>query len=574
MFKYIVMAFLLWLPFSSMAAPVPVNEAFKLELNVSENAQVVAHWTIAPNAYLYQSRLKFPEAISVQLPEGEKHQDADFGEQIIYKKALTVPFAFKEGNVKTVNVPIEIRYQGCSTEGFCYPPQTKQFVVQFENGRPISIDKPTVAAQSVTAQTAVSSVSAAPALPSFLNTNNTFLLFLGAFALGVVLCFTPCVLPMVPMLSTLIVGKKNLKTSKAFSLSIVYVVSMSCTYAIAGISAALLGQRIQTAFQSPWILATFASLFIILGLELAGYLHISMPSAIKSKAFDLQSKSQAGTFLGAIAMGILATLVASPCVSAPLMGVLGYITQTGDVLVGGLTLFAIGLGMGTPLVIAGTLGGKYLPKAGRWMQVINELFAILLFGFAIWIIERFAPAILIMPLWGVLCVYIAYKMGTFNLKLSGLLPRAGVVFIVAAGFIALSQTPLMSFNKVDVSSLLAFNTLTSLPALETALQEAKQKQQPTVVEFYADWCTSCKKMEKHTIHQAQVQAQLKNWHRVKANVTGNTQNEQDLLKQFNLIGPPSVLFFDKEGVEQPHLRLTGEVSPDQLIEHLKKLENI
>lgn len=576
-FCILVSIFALLCSFSSLAH-LPIQEAFKLELK-ADNTQVVAHWTIAPGTYLYQSRLKFNTSSDIritasQLPPGEIYQDVDFGEQIIYKKDLKIPLQFSNISNVNVQVPVEIRYQGCSQEGFCYPPQTQKFTVELNKGEIIKVS-PVLQGMASLESIKPSQASTNPAfLPSLFHSSNTWMMFLGAFAIGVVLCFTPCVLPMVPMLSALIIGKKNIQTFKAFSLSSVYVLSMSTTYAIAGISAAILGQRIQTAFQSPWVLFAFAALFVILGLELAGHLSIRFPDFIKSRAYQLQNKSEAGTYLGAVAMGVLATLVASPCVSAPLMGVLAYITQTGDVVVGGLTLFAIGLGMGTPLVIAATLGGKYLPKTGRWMQVINECFAILLFAFAIWILERFIPAMFILPLWAILCLYVAYKLGSFNLKLSGLMPRFGMLFVVASAVLLLNQTPFDMYNrKAGMPSLLAFNTLSSLPALENAIEEAKQKNQPTVVEFYADWCTSCKKMEKQTLNQSMVQTQLKNWNRVKANITGNTQNEQALLNQFNLVGPPSILFFDKDGVEQPHLRLTGEVSPDKLIEHLKKIEN-
>lgn len=570
---FLCLPILLGLSFSSLAL-TPAHEAFRLDLK-AEATQVVAHWTIAPGTYLYQSRLKFntpedaPRLAPVKLPIGESHHDADLGDYIIYKKALSVPLEFQNALPSSLaQIPLEIRYQGCSEEGFCYPPTTQKYTIRLQNGHISSIESSTLKPLHATQPHAQTPTPVPP--PSLLNTSNKFLLFFGAFALGMVLCFTPCVLPMVPMLSTLIVGKKNLKTFRAFSLSAVYVLSMSLTYAIAGVSAALLGQRIQTAFQSPWVLSAFAGLFIILGLELAGHLNIHMPDFIKSRLYQLQTKSQAGTFLGAIALGILATLVASPCVSAPLMGVLGYITQTGDILFGGLSLFGIGLGMGTPLVIAGTLGGKYLPKTGHWMQLINEIFAVVLFGFAIWILERFIPAFLVIPLWAILCLYIAYKMGGFNLKRAGLLPRVGMLFVAASAFLLFNASPFMSHSGSS-SNLLAFNHLSSLSELEKTLAEAKGKGQPTIVEFYADWCTSCKKMEKHTISQAAVQTQLKDWHRVKANVTGNTHNEQALLSQFNLVGPPSILFFDKDGVEQPQLRLTGEVAPSQLIEHLKKM---
>lgn len=579
--NFILYIFLLL--FSLPSAASPADKAFALDLQVKPT-HLIAHWTIAPGNYLYQSKVQFKtlntEATMtpVQFPTGENHQDPDLGNQIIYKDSLTldVNLAFIKPNL--TELPLTVHYQGCSEQGFCYPPQVKNFSVQLNQGvitdiKPI--DPLNTRLNELTEQ--VNPTLAAPAIPTLFNipfnTHNIFTLFLGCFALGLVLCFTPCVLPMVPMLSTLIIGKQNLKTKKAFALSTVYVLSMSLTYAIAGISAALLGQRIQTAFQSPWVLSAFAGLFVILGLELAGHLNISLPDAIKSRLYNLQTKSNSGTFLGAMALGVLATLVASPCVSAPLMGILGYVTQTGNVVVGGLSLFAIGLGMGTPLIIAGTLGGKYLPKTGRWMQLINEGFAILLFGFAIWILDRFVAQIIIIPLWALLCLYVAYKMGSFNLKLSGIMPRMGMLFVVAAGFLALTLSPYgMPLTEEPSEPTHAFNTVSSLAGLQKTLTEAKNDQQPTLVEFYADWCVSCKKMEKHTLSHSDVQTQLKNWNLVKANVTQNTTNEQLLLKQFQIMGPPSILFFDKNGIEQPQLRLTGEVDPAQLIEHLKKIE--
>lgn len=573
--------------FATQAIP-SVEQAFALELQANKN-ELSAHWSIAPNTYLYQSKIEFQTPNNTILepiifPTGESHSDPDFGEQIIYKNQLDLNVKLKTISKKTTQMPLSVRYQGCSSAGFCYPPKTKNFVMHIENGALISIHKADAnlasgASFMISNSAAPASVAPAPvAVPALFNTQNVFTLFFGCFVLGVVLCFTPCVLPMVPMLSTLIVGKKNLKTFRAFSLSSIYVLSMSFTYAIAGVIAAMLGQRIQTLFQSPWVLSAFATLFVILGLELAGHLSISLPDFIKSRLYQLQTKSTSGTFLGAIALGVLATLVASPCVSAPLMGVLGYITQTGNLLVGGLSLFAIGLGMGTPLIIAGTLGGKYLPKAGRWMELINYSFAVLLFAFAIWIVERFLPAFIILPLWALLCLYVAYKMGSFHTKISGIMPRVGVLFIVYSGFLIFGTLqgatdpfkPLMLANKA--SEHLAFNTLSSVSALDQTLETAKKNQQPTIVEFYADWCVSCKKMEKNTLHHPGVQAQLKNWHLVQANVTQNSENEQALLKKFELIGPPSILFFDKNGNEHVHLRLTGEVDAEKFIEHLKKVQ--
>lgn len=567
------------LPFSSFASMnAPADKAFTLALE-AKPTHIVAHWTIAPGTYLYQAKLQFktPESeatlAEVTLPKGMLHSNPDLRTEIIYKNSLTTDLnlAFIKPNL--TDLPLTIHYQGCSEQGFCYPPQVKNFNVKLDKG----VITQVYPVDHTPVKEFAQKMEPAPVTPSMgllntaFNTQNIFTLFLGCFALGLVLCFTPCVLPMVPMLSTLIIGKQNLKTKKAFSLSAVYVLSMSLTYAIAGISAALLGQRIQTAFQSPWVLSAFAGLFVLLGLELAGHLRVSMPDFIKSRLYHLQTKSNSGTFLGAAALGILATLVASPCVSAPLMGVLGYITQTGNVVVGGLSLFAIGLGMGTPLIIAGTLGGKYLPKTGRWMQLINEIFAVSLFAFAIWILDRFAAPFIIMSLWALLSLYVAYKLGSFDLKRSGLMPRLGMLFIIGSGFMVLSLSPYGISLTQPTTQLHAFNTISSLDALEQKLQAAKG-QQPTLVEFYADWCTSCKKMEKHTLGQSDVQAQLKNWNLVKANVTQNTNNEQQLLKQFELMGPPSILFFDKEGNEQPHLRLNGEVDPAKLIEHLKKIE--
>jgi len=583
--------------------PPTSDTAFELTLAIEKN-NLIAHWSIKPDTYLYQSRLKInipqinnpqadssdhlsntaPQLLALSFPKGEAYQDADFGEQLIYKNQLDLPLAFNLSNHGNASIPLSISYQGCATSGFCYPPKVKHFIVHFQNGRPISVEKTNAVEPFKTANTIKPDSVQHPLphfLPQFFNTHNTLTLFLGAFLVGIVLCFTPCVLPMVPMLSTLIIGKQNLKTWRAFGLSSVYVLSMSITYAIGGIIAALLGQRIQTAFQSPWILSAFAGLFVILGLELAGHLSIAMPDFIKSRLYQLQNKPQSGTFLGAMALGVLATLVASPCVSAPLMGVLGYITQTGNLIIGGLTLFAIGLGMGTPLIIAGTLGGKYLPKVGQFMQNINYIFRICFFAFAIWILERFLPTFISLPLWAILCLYIAYRMGCFNIKMSGVMPRVGMLFVVYAGVLLLGTfqgatdplQPLAFQHAIPPSaSHLAFNKLSSVLALEQNLNTAHQNQQPTMVEFYADWCTTCKKMEKHTLNHPEVKAQLKNWHLVQANVTANELDEQALLKKFQLVGPPSILFFDKDGNEQTHLRLTGEVKPEQVIEHLKKVQ--
>jgi len=329
---------------------------------------------------------------------------------------------------------------------------------------------------------------------------------------------------MIPILGAIIMGSKKLSTSKAFGLSLCYVLSMAFTYAIAGIVAALLGKNLQAFLQKPGVILSFAALFIYLGLVQLGIGHIALPQSWQTRVSSWQSKQSGGTYLSTIIMGILATLIASPCVTPPLITALSYISQTGNVLLGGSALFILGLGIGTPLLIVGTVGGKYLPKSGPWMVWVSKCFAILMFGLSLWLIDRVYP-------------------------LGNLIPG----------------------RQAHHSETLHFQVIHTIDELNKLQNAAIKMGQPLLLDFYADWCVSCRYLEQTVFPDPRVQSQLTGWILIRANITAYDKENQALLKKFDLVGPPAILFFDKKGIELTNYRVIGEITPAEFSAQLEQI---
>jgi thiol:disulfide interchange protein DsbD len=404
--------------------------------------------------------------------------------------------------------------------------------------------------------------------------SNRFLALLSFFGFGLLLAFTPCVFPMIPILSGIIAGSgENISTRRAFVLSVVYVLATCVVFTIAGVIAGLAGANLQAAFQKPWILVSFAILFVLLALSMFGFYELQLPSSFQSKIADISNRQKGGSLIGVAIMGLLSALIVGPCVAPPLAAAVLYISQTRDPVFGGLALFVLSLGMGAPLVVFGTAAGRFLPRAGAWMDAVKAVFGVLFLGLAIWMLARILDAVWIMLMTGALAIASAVYLGALERLPEGasgwrrLWKALGIVLLVAGAAEILGAAaggrdvtqPLagvVAGAGKSEGNALAFRTIKSVDDLDRALAAAKAAKQPVMLDFYADWCVSCKEMEKFTFSQAPVQKALEGFVLLKADVTANDDADQALLERFNLFGPPATIFF-ADGAERRALRLIG-----------------
>ncbi|HKE49478.1 MAG TPA: protein-disulfide reductase DsbD, partial [Rhodanobacteraceae bacterium] len=490
----------------------------------------------------------------------------------------------------------EAEYQGCQENGICYPVMTKA----------VSVEMPAATAQELAAAKLPSPApggAASPAsgrgestggqseeqaLAANLSSGNRWLALLSFFGFGLLLAFTPCVFPMIPILSGIIAGSgENISTQRAFVLSVVYVLATCVIFTLAGVIAGVAGANLQAAFQKPWILWSFAILFVLLSLSMFGFYELQLPSAWQSKIADISNKQKGGSLIGVAVMGLLSALIVGPCVAPPLAAAVLYISQTHDPVFGGLALFVLSLGMGAPLVVFGTAAGKFLPRAGAWMDAVKGVFGVLFLGLAIWMLARILDAFWIMLMSGALLIASAVYLGALERLPDGasgwrrLWKALGIVLLVAgaaeivgaaAGGRDVTQplAGVFARNGEPAEKVLAFKTIKSSEDLDRVLEGALKAGKPVILDFYADWCVSCKEMEKFTFSRADVQQALSGFILLKADVTANDETDQALLKRFALFGPPATIFFS-HGDEQRPLRLIGFEKAEDFIARIGKL---
>ncbi len=587
-------------PLSNILPKVlPLDEAFNFKLTHEEKA-LQAKWEIAPLCYIYQKSLTINAVSSEgesypllqgQLPEAANIDDPYFGRQAIYRHSLNIelPLSTQLLSQDKATYTIQVEFQGCSESGFCYPPTTKNFELQIKEHKIISIfptmesphnqkQKPPVNANENEPAPAVADLTDSGEKRGFFASVATF------YVIGLLLTFTPCVLPMIPILAGVIVGQKHLNTRKAFWLSLSYVLSMAFTYALAGVVVATLGKNLQASLQHPGVLISFSLLFAFLAVVQLGWIRLTLPHHLRLKDIlhTLHAKQESGTYIGAAMMGVLATLVSSPCVTAPLIGALGYISHSGDIVLGASALLAMGLGMGTFLLAMGTLGGKFLPKSGPWMHHVNQAFAIIMFGLSLFLFDRVFHGPWVLILWGGLCLFIAWCMNTFKSK-TGWSGRIGMIFVFYAALLFWGATkgeqdPLkvLTFNPWSngehKTASLVFEPSNTPSAFKASQTQAKQQARPLMLVFYANWCISCKHLERKVFDSHSVQEQLKDWQLVRADITDYNEASQQFLKKFDLIGPPAVLFFAKDGRELTKYRIVGEVSEKEFLAQLERMK--
>jgi thiol:disulfide interchange protein DsbD len=597
LFPFVLIVGLLMAPWTPANSAADTNEqeyldperAFVLSLEVKDPRTLVARWDIAEGYHLYRDKFAFnlshPDVAlgRVEVPAGEVKEDPSFGRVEILTGALEVMLPLERGTAEAVSTELSLRYQGCAKAGLCYPPIKKKLPVHLLAVSEDQITSLKAAADAELSET--DQLARRMARDSLWMTLASFLGF------GLLLSFTPCVLPMVPILSGIIAGRaEGLTTRRAFTLSLVFVLSAAVTYAVFGVFAALAGQNIQVMFQNHWVLGSFAGLFVLLALSMFGVFKLQLPSGWLTRVSAASDRQRGGTLGGVAGMGALSALIVGPCVAPPLAGALLYIGQSGDVWLGGLALFALGVGMGLPLLVVGASAGSLLPKAGVWMQSVQNVFGVLLLGVAIWLLDRVLPAPVIVLLWGLLLIVSAIYLGAVDAletaASSGrrlakglgiaMLIYGGALTVGAAGGATSALQPLAQLSAAGrmPRADLQFTEVKGSDGLEAAVRQAQAAGKLAVVDVYADWCVECKELEHNTFTDRSVQQSLADLALFKVDVTANDERDRELLKALELYGPPAILFYRASEREERAHRVVGYLEPDAFRRHVEKVKSL
>lgn len=558
-------------------------------VSINQNGQHIRiDFTVAPNYYLYKTRTKYEftpaQTFDVDLPKADIKNDPNFGEMEVYHQDFAANLQIKE----PINAPINLKitYQGCSEKGLCYAPQHKSFTITAANASSASNTTPNAALATDSDDASTSDSQAA----NLLKSGKWWLIILGFFTAGLLLAFTPCVFPMIPILSSIIIGKNaHVSRLHAFNLSLAYTLGMCLTYTLAGIAAGLSGQMLSSALQTPWALGFGAFIFTVLALSMFGFYELKLPSSMENGLMNLSRRIKGGRFFSDFLMGALSALIISPCVAAPLAGALLYISKTNDVVLGGVALFSLSVGMGTPLLLIGASAGTLLPKVGSWMNAVRNLFGVLMLAVAIWLISPVIPMQIQLALWAALLIVPAIYMHALDSLPANAKPALkfwkgiGVMMVVIGlamliGALSNAKSPLQplsglvaSSNKEDSHNNLNFQKIKSTAELESALKNASGK--PVMLDFYADWCVACKELEQFTFSDARVQSALKDTVLLQADVTNNTEDDKALMQKFNIFGPPGIIFFNANANEQTHLKVVGYKDAEAFLQILDQRDS-
>ena len=548
---------------------LPVHEAFRLSLVDATPERIQLRFVGAEGYYLYRHRFQFKaDDASViigeaQLPEGVQKTDEYFGEIEAYYGVLDINLPVQNPDNRPFT--LQVGYQGCADKGLCYPPETQSF---------------RIAADGTPAAAGTSSDSDTTDTLSWRSVALFFLAGLG-------LTFTPCVLPMLPILSGVVLRGQT-GGMRSFLLSLAYVLPMAGGFALLGALMGVFGAELnlQARLQSPWILVPFAFFFVLFALAMFGLFELRLPQFLSSRLDRLAGNAKGGSFMGAALLGTVSSLLVSPCVSAPLAGALLYISASGDALGGGLKLFALGLGMGAPLVVFATGGGALLPKSGPWMLTVRNVFGVLLLAVAVWMLERVLPGSLALALWGLLAAGAALFLGTLEFtsktprqKLAQLLGLVLLVYALAAwvgalqgGSDPLRPLPRATLAAGSTAEAEGWHTLSTPAALDAQLLAARAAGQPLMLDWYADWCISCKVIEREVFADPLIAPRLADYRLIRFDITDSNAEQRALLDRYKLFGPPAVLFFDGAGQEMNEIRVVGEITARQFTERLDRAE--
>ena len=543
------------------------DDAFKVSLSYPSNNQLVVTWDIEKNYYLYVGMIDFSlidtnknNILKVELPQGIKKNDEFFGEVDIYKGRVSADIFFAKP-IDTLK--LQVMYQGCAEAGLCYPPIKKTYDLD---------SKTSTVGYFLQTSTGADQITISKQLYDKSILVNILLFFIG----GLLLAFTPCVFPMIPILTGLIVGQgSNINSKQAFMLSLTYVISMAFAYSVLGIIVALSGANIQASLQSPIVIYTFATLFIILSFGMLGIFSIEMPRKVKNFLITKSNKAEAGNYLGVGIMGVLSALIVGPCVTAPLIGALIYIASSGDIILGGSALFAMGLGMGTPLLILGTSASKLMKTIGIYLPLINKFFGFLFLIVAVWLLERINSIQISAIAWSLLALVTLFvllysKDITMNKHLRMLASFILSIYIILQ-IVGINKNshynPAISFVKVEQS--VQFKVVFES---EKLFEEIGKSETYTMVDLYADWCIACKELEKYTFTDSDVSKILNSLNLVKFDITKSSEGSNEFLKDFKLFGPPVIMFFDKNGNEVRQSRIVGFVDSEEFIKKFNQID--
>jgi thioredoxin:protein disulfide reductase len=555
------------------------EDAFRFSASMIDAKTIAVSYAIADGYYMYRDRFKF-EAVDAKLgepviPPGKVKFDETFQKDVeTYHNAITIRLPVEAGGAFTLNAT----GQGCADKGLCYPPQTST----------IKLSPDAIGASAITpGTTSIGNLQQAAGtemgrIEASLKSGK-LLVILPLFALlGLGLAFTPCVLPMVPILSCIIVGDgERVSRSRGFYLSATYALGMALVYTALGVAAGLVGEGLAAALQNPLVLGAFALLMVVLSLSMFGVYQLQVPASIQLRLMKASEMQSSGKYFGVFAMGAISALIVGPCVAAPLAGALLYISQTRDVVIGGSALFAMAVGMSLPLLLVGVSAGALLPRAGAWMEAVKRFFGVLMLAMALWLVSPVIPAWVQMLGWSAL----GLGSGIWLLLMqSGGKAANGVGLALAAlGLVQLvgvasggrdAWSPLAHFYNAGQAKPVAFDRVKSVAELDAALKRSQAQGKVAMLDFYADWCVSCKEMEKFTLSDQRVRAQLNNMHLLQVDVTANDADDKAMLKRFNLFGPPGIIFFDRNGGEIHGGRVIGYQDAEKFLRSLVQIKPI
>ncbi len=573
------------------------EEAFKIEAKIQDDF-IYTKIDLGDKIYIYDDKLHYkiiaPKNVDITkdltLPKPVK-----FHEFIVHRKDIEVkiPLSLIKEKVGLADkITLEIDFQGCAESGICYAPIKKSFDFDIKSflSKDVKNEK--------TSQNAENSGSEQDRIAGILKGGNFWVILATFFGFGLLLSLTPCIFPMIPILSSIIVSqsKDKMNAKRGFFLSLIYVLSMALAYTIAGILAALFGSNLQSAMQNPWVVVTFSLIFVALAFSMFGFYEISLPASWQSKLAKKSDEAQGQGILGIAVMGFLSALIVGPCVAPPLAGALIYIGQSGDVLLGGSALFVMSLGMGMPLLLIGTGAGKFMPKPGVWMTRVSYVFGVVMLAIAIWMLDKILPSNITMLLWGLLFLGSAIYMGALELMEEGakgwdkFIKFIAVFLLIYSIFLFIgaftkAENPLdplenlvkkervvvssSSSEKKAASSEVNFKKLSSLKDIERIIKEAKK---PVMIDFSAKWCTSCKELDHITFKDTKVLEALRDFEVYRVDVTENSDEDKKMLKRFGLFGPPGIIFF-KDGKELKELQIVGFKEPEEFLKYLEKVKN-
>ncbi len=579
-------------PLSAQNKFLSLEEAFVLKAEVLGNKALVT-FELADDIYIYTDKVSVAIAPNENvkigefaLPQGSEHD----GETVYFNgQTLNIPLVATSQSSGLAAIELLVSYQGCSEKGLCYEPSIQKFLLDVELDALKTAD--------TVAQTSLADNETQPKddpITALLSGGNLLYILGGFFIFGLLLSLTPCVFPMVPILSSVIISHgSDMTTKKAFLLSMVYVQAMAITYTVAGVVAGLSGAGVQAAFQTPWVIIAFSAVFVLLALSMFGLFEIQMPQGLQSY-LNRKTEGRGKGYTSIAIMGLLSALIVGPCVAAPLAAALGFISQSGDAFLGGMALYALSMGMGIPLLIVGTGAGKFMPRPGSWMDAVKSIFGVMMLAVAIWMLSRVLDNSIIIFLWSALTMFVAVNIGAFELKNEAYCnpcyagqKSIGMMLLLVAialfiGAITNASSVLNPLEKIlpsqttvyagpqEQSQKNDFVKVHSLAELDAIIAESEGKK--IMLDFYADWCTSCKELEHLTFSDERVKSALKDYILIQADVTANTDEEKALSRRFGLFGPPAMIFFDENGKEFTKERTIGFLPPQELLQTLKRLE--